>query len=195
MSVEENKSVVRRWVDEVVNGGNLDVADEILSADFESSMGNRQEFKQVIAYLHTTFPDFHQTIDELIGEFLRAHPVRFLPNQASAGSLFGIVEEILGRFRPQRADVQLEDLVSAVTGSADSDEQRGTVGQRLLIQIQFRQNANLWRGKLNRLPVVDTEGKLAGLVSLDDILDLLSEEFAEIGRLVRSESPEVLANR
>jgi hypothetical protein len=32
-----------------------------------------------------------------------------------------------------------------------------------------------------------------GVVSLDDILDLLSEEFAEIGRLVRKESPESLA--
>ena len=36
-------------------------------------------------------------------------------------------------------------------------------------------------GKHRRLPVVDRTGKLIGLVSLDDILSLLSEEFAEIG--------------
>lgn len=49
-------------------------------------------------------------------------------------------------------------------------------------------------GSYRRLPVVDQNGKLIGLVSLDDILDLLSEEFAEIGRLVRQESPESLAS-
>jgi len=49
-------------------------------------------------------------------------------------------------------------------------------------------------GPYRRLPVVDNDGKLVGLVSLDDILDLLSEEFAEIGKLVRRESPTILAN-
>ena len=48
-------------------------------------------------------------------------------------------------------------------------------------------------GPYRRLPVVDRDGKLVGLVSLDDILDLLSEEFNEIGRLVRNESPASLA--
>jgi CBS domain-containing protein len=48
-------------------------------------------------------------------------------------------------------------------------------------------------GTYRRLPVVDEDGKLVGLVSLDDILDLISEEFAEIGRLVRHESPASLA--
>ncbi len=49
------------------------------------------------------------------------------------------------------------------------------------------------RGSHRRLLVVDEEGKLAGLLSLDDILDLLSEEFEEIGKLVREESPNALA--
>jgi CBS domain-containing protein len=44
-------------------------------------------------------------------------------------------------------------------------------------------------GPYRRLPVVDNDGKLVGLISLDDILDLLSEEFGEIGRLVRQEGP------
>ena len=50
-------------------------------------------------------------------------------------------------------------------------------------------------GPYRRLPVVDNDGKLVGIVSLDDILDLLSEEFNEIGRLVRHESPASLAER
>lgn len=48
-------------------------------------------------------------------------------------------------------------------------------------------------GPFRRLPVVDHDGKLVGLVSLDDILDLLSEEFVEIGQLVKSEGPRSLA--
>lgn len=48
-------------------------------------------------------------------------------------------------------------------------------------------------GPYRRLPVVDDQGKLVGLISLDDILDLLSEEFAEIGRIMRKESPASLA--
>jgi CBS domain-containing protein len=48
-------------------------------------------------------------------------------------------------------------------------------------------------GPYRRLPVVDDEDQLIGLLSLDDILDLLSEEFEEIGKLVRKEGPNVVA--
>ncbi len=44
-----------------------------------------------------------------------------------------------------------------------------------------------------RIPVVDEDRKLVGVVSLDDIVDLLSEELSEIGGLLRSESPSDLA--
>jgi CBS domain-containing protein len=40
-----------------------------------------------------------------------------------------------------------------------------------------------------RLPVVDAEGKLAGIICLDDIINLLTSEMDEIGELLRSESP------
>jgi CBS domain-containing protein len=48
-------------------------------------------------------------------------------------------------------------------------------------------------GPYRRLPVVDGEGRLVGLISLDDILDLLAEEFREVGSLLRKESPRSLA--
>lgn len=45
-----------------------------------------------------------------------------------------------------------------------------------------------------RIPVVDGEEGLVGLLSLDDILDLLREEFDSISRIVRGESPDSLAD-
>lgn len=48
-------------------------------------------------------------------------------------------------------------------------------------------------GRCRRLPVVDSAGKLVGLVSVDDILDLLISEFRDIGVLLREESPSSLA--
>ncbi|MCR9231643.1 MAG: CBS domain-containing protein [bacterium] len=48
-------------------------------------------------------------------------------------------------------------------------------------------------GGFRRLPVVDREGKLLGVLTLDDILELLCEEFTEIGKLIQKESPASLA--
>ena len=48
-------------------------------------------------------------------------------------------------------------------------------------------------GPCRRLPVVDSNGSLVGLVSLDDVLSLLTEEFNEIGTLLKREDPSSLA--
>jgi CBS domain-containing protein len=49
------------------------------------------------------------------------------------------------------------------------------------------------RGGFRRLPVVNGQGTLVGLVSMDDILMLLSEELAQIGQLVKRETPRGVA--
>jgi CBS domain-containing protein len=48
-------------------------------------------------------------------------------------------------------------------------------------------------GPFRRVPVVSAEGELVGLLSLDDILDLLTEEFGQIRGLLEQESPTSLA--
>jgi CBS domain-containing protein len=45
------------------------------------------------------------------------------------------------------------------------------------------------RGRFRRVPVVDQNNTLVGLVTLDDILMLLSEEFMEVGKLLEGETP------
>lgn len=40
---------------------------------------------------------------------------------------------------------------------------------------------------IRRLPIVDRDGALVGLVSLDDLLELLAEELGELARLIARE--------
>jgi CBS domain-containing protein len=44
-------------------------------------------------------------------------------------------------------------------------------------------------GRMRRLPVVNGAGALVGIVTLDDILALLAEEFSLIGALLEREAP------
>jgi CBS domain-containing protein len=48
---------------------------------------------------------------------------------------------------------------------------------------------------VRRLPVVDDSERLAGLVTLDDILILLAEELTEIGHLVERQTPQAIAEQ
>lgn len=47
-------------------------------------------------------------------------------------------------------------------------------------------------GRFRRVPVVDTRNRLVGLVTLDDVLMLLGEEFGQIGRLIKRETPQAI---
>jgi steroid delta-isomerase-like uncharacterized protein len=74
MSAEQNKSIVRRWVDEGWNKGKLSVIDQLYAPNFiqhepQPEMVNSSEAlkKYVNTYL-TAFPDLHFTVDDLVAE-------------------------------------------------------------------------------------------------------------------------------
>ena len=48
-------------------------------------------------------------------------------------------------------------------------------------------------GPFRRVPVVNRKGELTGLLSIDDVLDLLAEEFRSIGALLHEEDPRRMA--
>src|SRR5947199_10344930 len=72
MSTEENKAKVRRIIEEVWNGGNLAVLDELVAAncvfhDPSTTLSGPEGIKRYVMY-RMAFPDVHFTIDDLIAE-------------------------------------------------------------------------------------------------------------------------------
>lgn len=69
-----NSTVVKRFVEEVINQGRLEVADEIVALDFveldplPGQQPGRNGLTEVIAMMRSAFPDIHWVIEEVIEE-------------------------------------------------------------------------------------------------------------------------------
>ena len=74
MSEEENKAIFRRYIEEVPNQGNLEIADEIfdryVSYQPDGSILQRgpEDVKRFIGEFHSAFQDFHCTIEDQIAQ-------------------------------------------------------------------------------------------------------------------------------
>jgi len=74
MTLEENKEIVRRFVDERMNKGNTSIIDELTTSDFKMHrMGAGKDFdqdalKQHNESTHISIPDLSVTIDDIIAE-------------------------------------------------------------------------------------------------------------------------------
>ena len=111
---QQNKAVVRRLVDEVLNGGRLDVIDELYAPSLAP------EAREWIAPFQSSFPDMHMEIvdliaaeDQVVGRFTCSgtHLGEWL-GHAPTGRRFEAIDEVsIFRFREGRiVDVwSLED--------------------------------------------------------------------------------------
>ena len=74
MSTEENKAVVRRFVEEVQNRGNVALLDELAAPTFVNHSAQAglppgvEGVKLVAMMFRQAFPDGHMTIEDMIGE-------------------------------------------------------------------------------------------------------------------------------
>ena len=73
MSAEENKQLVRRFVEEFWNEGNAAAADELMAPDAEIHMPTGElvdldGLKDFADAFRGSFPDWHSTFEELVAE-------------------------------------------------------------------------------------------------------------------------------
>lgn len=78
---------------------------------------------------------------------------------------------------PDVSDLTADDLLS-------EDLYTGTTDMNISEMLQI-----LGREEIRRLPIVDEEGSLAGIVTLDDVLVLLASEFKNITDIIEAQSP------
>jgi len=75
MSDGENKVMVRRWMDEGLNKGNLTIIDELFDPDVISHdhlagdfRGTQEGPKRAVTTFRAAFPDIHFTIEDILTE-------------------------------------------------------------------------------------------------------------------------------
>lgn len=74
MSVEDNKQLIRKYIDEVINTGNLDEIKKYISPDYTEFLegeGQRVGIKGAIEHIlgvRQTYPDLILTVDQQIAE-------------------------------------------------------------------------------------------------------------------------------
>ena len=99
MSLDDNKALARRAIEELWSKANVDVLDEIYSPDYvdhrhhhpeddEAFKGTKNLMKAVKEF-HDAFPNFYDTIEDVIAEGDKV-VVRFTSQGVHKGKLMGI---------------------------------------------------------------------------------------------------------
>jgi len=73
MSVEQNKTALRRIMAEVWNKGNLEIIPELVSPDYVYREANREfhgpaGYRTLVTNWRVAFPDAHYTIGDMVAE-------------------------------------------------------------------------------------------------------------------------------
>src|ERR1700719_1998173 len=100
MNAEANRAIAQRYYREILNEGNADVIDELVSADFVLTMSTYPEayhgpmgLKKLVAALHAAFPDLHFTVEHLLaqGETVVGH---WTASGTHSGSLHTVMGDV-----------------------------------------------------------------------------------------------------
>jgi predicted ester cyclase len=95
MSAQENKALVRRYVEEVVNRRHLNLLDEIFAPSFvqygadPDRVSGVEDLKQFFVMLHSGYPDSQGTIEDLFAEGDKV-VLRFVFRGTHQGEFMGI---------------------------------------------------------------------------------------------------------
>jgi len=73
MSIENNKAIMRRMIEEIWNKGNMNVADELFSADHTSPSApdlpaGPESVKMLAGMFREAMPDYHMDIDLIFAD-------------------------------------------------------------------------------------------------------------------------------
>lgn len=112
-----------------------------------------------------------------------------------------VIDKLDGRTAPVGI-ITDRDLVVEVLAT-ELDETVITVGDIMAPEVftlkesmEASEAVQLMRRKTTRrLPVVDEDGELVGILTLDDVLELLSEELLDLAKLVRYEQKKEIRHR
>ena len=118
MSTEQNKARMRQMVEEMFNRGNVNRLDEFMAPDFVEHEvlppgipEGREGVKQFFAVLHSAFPDFKATIDDLIAEDDKV-VIRMTWTGTHKGEFMGIPAT------GKRMSIGVFDIIRVVDGKA-----------------------------------------------------------------------------
>ena len=96
MSAGENKALVRRYAEEVLNQSNLDLFDEIFAPDFvqygadPDQVSGVEDLRQFFIMLRCGFPDFQVTIEDLFAAEGDKVVLRFTFRGTHQGAFMGV---------------------------------------------------------------------------------------------------------
>jgi len=184
MSEDENKAIFRRYVEEVVNQGNLELADEIfdryLAHQPDGSVRERDpgDVKRFLGEFHAAFPDFHATIEDQIAEGDRVM-TRYTWRGTHGGEFRGIAptgggQEINGigifRFSPEGKVVESWDSYDQFSLMRQRYEQELRVARGIQQALLPKDLPELdgWEVTAYYRPAHEVGGDFYDFIELDD---------------------------
>ncbi|HEV8637464.1 MAG TPA: ester cyclase [Chloroflexota bacterium] len=91
MSPEQNRALVRRWYDDVLNDRNFAAVDEIVAPDFviNGQPVGSEGIRQAAVWVRSVFPDLRVTVEDVVAERDRV-VTRFTARATHCGEFLGV---------------------------------------------------------------------------------------------------------